>query len=230
MPKRIGALRSYAGDIRDRLESKSAPMPKTMAPYAKAFIAVQAPFEHAAVVADDAETATHEALALVGKADDDLDAGVDDYADEVSGAKLGPRQNPFKPFSRYSPSVLEELPYSDEPTEVRALVAAVAKKSPPKAVVAGGATCLARCTAVEKRLKAYGTCSVAQVKALAARDLLKPGMQKAIKTLKTHAGSVLADDPAALEALFAPTTTLQAPKARRPKKPARGKASGEPPK
>jgi hypothetical protein len=55
-------------------------------------------------------------------------------------------------------------------------------------------------------------------------------MQKAIKTLRTHAASAFVDDPASLEALFAPPEAVQAPKKQRAKKPAAAKMPAEAPK
>ncbi|MFT3768824.1 MAG: hypothetical protein QM820_25550 [Minicystis sp.] len=190
-------------------------MQKTFKTHAKVFIAIQTQFEAAAVAAEKAERARDDALAVVGQADEALDGSIDTYADDLSAAKLGPRQNPFKPFSKHPPSAMKALPYATEPKAVRALVAEVSKKKPPANVVKSGAACLARCTAVEKALKDLGKPASAYQKALAARDALLPGLQKAIKTLKTHAASAYADDEATVKALFAPPDAVQAPKVRR---------------
>jgi hypothetical protein len=214
-------IRKLAEAIHDRLEDKAFPMTKIFKPHANAFIATQTAYEKAAVATEEAERARDDALERIGQADDALDASLDTYADDLSGAKLGPRQNPFKPFSKYAPSALKALPYATEPKAVRALVAEVAKKKPPSTVAKAGAACLARCVAVEKALSGFGKPTSAYQKALAARDAQLPELQKALKTLKTHAASAFADDASTLTALFAPPDTVQAPKQRRRKKAAK---------
>lgn len=211
-------LRRLAAAIRGRLDDDDFPMMPAFRAPAKAFSTTQTKFEAASAAVDEAESAKSDALAAVGEADDSLDASLDDYADDLSAAKLGPRQNPFKPFSKHSPSAMKDLPYAVEPKEVRALVAAVAKKNPPAAVKKAGTACLAKCTAVEKALAAYAKPASAYHKAVVARDALLPEMQKAIKTLKTHAASAYAEDEATLKALFAPPAAVLAPKLRRPRK------------
>jgi len=211
-------LRTQAAVIRDRLEDKSFPTNPAFKPHAKGFIAIQTKLEAAASAVDDTDAAKADGLAAIGEADDQLDASLDAYADALSAAKLGPRLNPFKPFSKRSPSVMKDLPYAVEPDAVRALVAAVANKNPPAAVKKASAACLAKCAAVEKALAAYGKPASAYHKAVATRDALLPDMVKAIKALKTHAASAYADDAATLKALFAPPEAVQAPKQRRAKK------------
>jgi hypothetical protein len=213
----IHTLRKQAEAVRDRLEDKAFSTPTGFKPHVKTFIAIQTKFEAAAIAAEQAESARDDALALVGDEDTALDTSLDDYADAVSAAKLGPRVNPFKPYSRHAPSALKDLPYAKEPAEVRDLVAAVAKKKPPVAVTKAGAVCLKRCAAVEKALKDFGKPAAAYQKALATRDAILPELQKALKTLKTHAASAFADDAATLATLFAPPEALQAPKQRRKK-------------
>lgn len=210
-------LRKQVESIRKRLEQKGFPMKPAFKPHAKLFIALQSRFEAAAAAVDDADAAKKDALQAVGEADAALDAALDVYADELSRAGLGPRLNPFKPFSKYTPSAMKELAYATEPKEVRSLVTAVGKKKPPQAVTKASATCLARCKDVEKALDAYGAPSSAHKKALATRDALSLDMQKATKTLKKHAGSAYADDEATLQALFARPDAVEAPKRRRAK-------------
>ncbi len=213
----IFTLRKHAEAIRDRLEDKAFTKNAGFKPHAKAFIAVQTKFDAAATAAEKAESTRDDALGRVGQEDEALDKSLDEYADAVSAAKLGPRQNPFKPFSKHAPSALKELPYAKEPAAVRALVAEVAKKKPPAAVTKAASVCLKRCGAVEKALKDFGKPAAAYQKALAARDALLPELQKGMKTLKTHAASAFADDALSLAALFAPPDTLQVPKQRRKK-------------
>jgi hypothetical protein len=208
-------LRKQAEAIRNRLEDKAFPMKAAFKPHAKAFIAVQTQFEATSAVVDEAEQAKSDALDTIGEADDALDASLDIYADEISREKLGPRQNPFKPFSKHPPSAMKILAYANEVEAVRDLVAEVAKKKPPASVVKAGATCLARGAAVDKALKAYGKPATAYQKALKERDARLPELQKALKTLKVHAASAYADDEATLETLFAPPEAVQAPKQRR---------------
>jgi hypothetical protein len=210
-------LRILAATVRARLEDKDFPMTAGFKPHAKAFIAEQTTFDAAAAAVDAAEEAKHDALALVGSADDELDTSVDGYADALSQHALGPRLNPFKPFSKYPPSKVKDLAYAIEVEVVRAIVAAVDKQKPPAAVIKAGKACLAHAAAVEKALAAYGKPATAYQKALAQRDARMPEMQKALKTLKKHAASAYADDEATVTSLFAPPEAVQAPKKRRPK-------------
>lgn len=219
MAKRVRHdIRKVAQAIRDRLDDKAFPMTKGFGAYAKPFVATQTTYEKAAIAVEIASSGRDDALELLGQEDGGLDVSLDTYADDISAAKLGPRQNPFKPFSKYSPSAMKALPYATEPKEVRALVAEVAKKSPPPAVVKAGANCLAKCSAVEKALKDFGKPVAAYQKALATRDALLPDLQKALKTLKIHAASAFADDQSTLSALFAPPDAVVAPKQQRRKK------------
>lgn len=211
----IRGERAHAAAIATRLGDKGLGAGKKLGAHAKPFLDLQARFEAASAEADAAEVARSEALAAIGALDDALDASVDEYADAVSAAKLGPRANPFSPFSKYSPTKLKDRPYAEEPNDVRALVAAVGKKGPPAAVVAAGKACLARCAAVEKALAAYTKPTAAYEKALAARNAVLPDLLKAKKTLRVHAAAALIDDPATLKALFAKPTAVQAPKQRR---------------
>ncbi len=213
----ISTLRKHAEAIAERLEDKAFAKDAGFKPHAKNFIAIQTKFEAAAINAEKAEGARDVALELVGREDEALDTSLDGYADALSAAKLGPRLNPFKPFSKYALSVLKELPYAKEPVQVRALVAEVVKKKPPAAVTKAGALCLKRCAAVEKALKAFGKPAAAYQKELATRDALLPELQKGLKTLKTHAASVFAGDAVTLAALFAPPDALQVPRQRRKK-------------
>jgi hypothetical protein len=221
-------LRSQAAAIHDRLQDKDFPMNAAFKPRAQAFVVVATAFEASAAAVDAAEQEKSDALDAIGAADDGLDASLDAYADALSAAGLGPRLNPFKPFSKHSPSALKALAYAKEAEAARALVAAVAKKSPPAAVKKAGAGILARCTEVEKALKAYGKPSTAYQKALAVRDARLLEVQKAIKALKTHAASAYADDEATVKALFAPADAVQAPKQRRAKKAAKTVENGAP--
>lgn len=208
-------LRTLAEAIRDRLEDKAFPMKAAFKPHAKTFIAVATHFEAAAATVDEAEQGKSDALDAIGESDEALDASLDTYADELSREKLGPRLNPFKPFSKHPPSAMKNLAYANEVEAVRELVAEVAKKKPPAPVTKAGAACLARAAAVDKALKAYGKPATAYQKALKERDARLPELQKAIKTLKVHAASAYADDAATLATLFAPPEAVQAPSPRR---------------
>ncbi|APR76415.1 Hypothetical protein A7982_01762 [Minicystis rosea] len=214
--------------IRDRLEDKAFPMKTAFKPHAKAFLAVEAKYAAAASAVDAAEETKRDALAAIGEADDALDAELDAYADVLSNAGLGPRLSPFKPFAKLTVSEVKALAYAKEAEAVRALVAAVAKKSPPANVTKAGAACLAKASAVEKALKAYGKPATAYQKALEQRAALLPDLQKAIKALRIHATSAYADDPATASTLFASPEAVQAPKQRRAPRKAKGEGTQKP--
>ena len=218
-------LRTQSTAVAERLADKSFGVPKAFLPHTKVFLAIFSKTEAAAVATDVALAARDEALASIGELDDSLDASVEEYGDVLVGAGLGPRANPFKPFSKYTVSRLKTLPYAEEPGEVRKLVAAVNKKSPPANVTKAGGACVARAAAVDKALKAYTKPAAAYAKALATRDALLPELQKGLKTLRVHAGAAYIDDPGALKALFGKAAAVQAPKKRRAK---RGAAEGTP--
>jgi len=220
-------LRTQAATVRARLGDKAFPMKATFKPHVKTFIATQTKFEASAAAIDAAEQAKRDALAAVGEADDDLDGSVDAYADELSHDGLGPRLNPFKPFSKRSPSEVKEMAYATEVEVVRAVVAAVDKKKPPAAVKKAGKACLAKAAAVEKALAGYGKTATAYQRALVDREARMPEMQKALKTLKAHAASAYADDEATVKTLFAPPEAMQAPKKRRPRAKSTEKAAAE---
>ena len=208
-------LRILAEVIRDRLDDKAFVVKPAFKPHAKSFIAVQTKFASASALLDAAEQAKRDAL----------DAELDVYAGVVSSAGLGTRVRPCKAFTKLRVSDVKALAYAKEVDTVREIVAAVARTSPPANVTKAGTACLAKAAAVEKGLKAYSKPATAYQKALEQRDALLPELQKAIKTLKTHAASAYADDPATVKALFAPPEAVQAPKLRRaPRKPKAGAA------
>jgi hypothetical protein len=224
-----GELRSLVNAIGGRIADKTVEITASFKPHVKIFLAIIGRFEAAAAAADEAEAARSKALGDIGDADDGLDEAVDAFANAVSAAELGPRMTPFAPFSKLSVSAIKALPYATEPTEVRKLVAAVAKKKPPKPVVKAGNVCLARAAAVDKAVRAYRGPKAAHTKAIAARDELLPEVVKALKTFKAHAGSAFAATPSALKALFAPPSAVEAPKKRRASKKAAAKANGAEP-
>jgi hypothetical protein len=126
---------------------------------------------------------------------------------------------PFKGFSKHSPSELKELAYANEVVAVRALVGAAVATKPDPAVVAAGDVLLARAGVLDAALVGLTVPQAEYERALHARDLLLPGLRKALKTFKTHAASVWIADRPTYDAVFAAPPPIQRPRRRRaPKK------------
>jgi hypothetical protein len=223
-----GEQRKHAALIRDRLCNGVFEIPEGLEGHVARFGELQAAYEQAAVATDAARKARAAALAAIGTADAALDESIEGLADAVSAAKLGPRANPFRRYSKHPPSALKALAYAKGTRAVRALVRAIRAVEPPPAVKKAAAACLARCAAVEAAIEAHVGPAAAYAVALAARDALLPGLQKGIKTLKLHAASAWVDAPGRFKAVFAPPSAIEAPKKRRARKAAARKDNGAP--
>ncbi len=127
-------LRTLCRTITDRLAEPSLKPPASLTADAKAFKAQATSFEAAAARADAARGARDDQMIRVGQADAELDRSLDDLADALVGAKLGKRSEPFANFSKLSPSRMKELAYKKEVDAVAALLKALDKAKPPKAV------------------------------------------------------------------------------------------------
>ena len=199
--------------IIDRFEDIT--VPALLRPLLATYKTEHRAYTKAAGKVDVAEKARDKALEELAKADVFLDSDVEDLASSMAGAQLGPRANPFKKFSPYSPSKLKALAYAIEVSAVRDLVAAVLAASPPAAVVTVTAKVLKRAGQVEDRLQAITAPQAAYDKALSARDALLPGLTRALAKLKAQAKATWMDEPGTFAAMFAPPERVQLPRARR---------------
>lgn len=214
------ALRKRAAAVHERLSGDDGiPVPQTLTAPFEAFSAVRATFEDAAAKTDEAENARDAALDAIGTADDGLDGGIEVYAGALVTFGIGSRLQPFKGFSKYSPSQLKDLAYATEAAEVEALVKSVDATKPPAPVIEAGRTLLELQSAVTLALGALTKPQTDYEVALHTRDLLLPELRKALKTFRTHAASAWIDEPATLKAVFAPPPRIQDPHKRRAPKP-----------
>ena len=196
-------------------------VPSALKSYVTTFKTEYGGFQKANQVVEAAREKRDEALDKVGDADDGLDVDVETLAQEMVGAKMGKRSNPFIGFSRHSPSTLVRLPYATEATEVLSLVTAVTKQKPAPAVTKALAKCKSGAASVKAALDALTDPQTRYSTALTARDTLLPGCTKALRKLKTQAKAAWDDEPGVYDAIFAPPDRVQAPK-RSPKKKSNG--------
>jgi hypothetical protein len=219
-------LHSRVTTILDRLADAGAPkLPASLNADVKTFRGAVGPFVSAAGKADAALSVRDDAHSKIGDADGVLDLSIDDLADACVGAKLGKRTQPFAGFSPYTPSKLKALAYKKEVDAANALVAALLKKNPPKDVVTIATRVQKNAAAVQKLLDGVTGPDASYVKARTARDALLTDAARAIGRFKVRAKSALIDDAGAFDALFGARAAVQAPKAKRTKKPAKTDAA-----
>ena len=219
----ITEYRTYGDTILERLSGVA--IPALLKPSLAQFKSTHGGYEQAAAQADAKRALRDAALVAVGDADDKLDKSLETLAEKATGAQLGKRLAPLAAFTRFAVNELTSLPYKKESDEVVALAARVAKGKPPKDVAAAAAACARNAKSVQAALKSLVKPQAAYAKALAARDALLPGWTKGLRTLKKLAAAAWVDDEATYKTIFAPADAVQAPKAKRPKKP-RAPAAG----
>jgi len=209
--------RAQGDAVLERMKNQAVPA-SIKAPL-KSFQQVHARYLAAAGTVDQARIARDSALQLVADADSTLDDSVELLAQKASGAGLGRRQAPLSAFTRYSVSDLTQLAYKKEADAVIILAAKVAKASAPNDVKTAASACAKNARAVLERLRTLVKPQGSYDKALGARDLILPDWTKAYSRLKKFAAAAWYDEPATFQSVFAPVDAIQAPKARRSKKP-----------
>jgi hypothetical protein len=206
--------------VLERLDAVT--IPKELKPYVAGFLAVHTEFgaKQKAVVATklvrDAQVST------VIDADTAHDVAVIGLANDLVGARLGSRANPFADFSSLTQSKLTSLPYKKQIAASRALVKAVLAKEPAKPVAKAAKRVAAAATALEKAIGGLAKPQAAYDKALADRDTLLPEWALALDRLNRKATGTWADDPAMVQTLFADPSAMEAGKTKRPKKKGKG--------
>lgn len=182
---------------------------------AAAFKQAQAELAEASDAASAARLARDEALATVSKADVALDTQISRLADRLVGESLGKRSSPFAAFAPHSPSDIQSLRYGRGVVEVRKLVRAIERTKPRAAVHRTVGITAERAQELQKALDRLAKPQTQYTRALARRDALLPGWQKALDRLRILARAALVDDPTGWKALFAQPG---APKPKRKKK------------
>ena len=134
-----------------------------------------------------------------------------DFGDLLVGAKLGNRMNPFKPFSKYTPYAMTQLPHAAETKAVRDLVTSVLGTKPAANVVRAAAALTKANDSVDEATASLDLPSRAYDKAFAARNAHLPGWQKAFSALRVQMKAALANEPGAYEALFTPPEVSERP-------------------
>ena len=205
----ITALRTRGSVYIDRLADET--VPAQLKPWQQAFAAIHKDYVARAAAVDGAVERRDEALALVGAADDVIDASIVQLADELVGARLGDRKNPFKKFSKYAPSEIVSLAYAKEVDAALELVRKLEKAKPPGNVKTRLQAIKKQAGAVEAALKDLARAQTAYDKALSKRDALLPGWLKAEKNLKTQARAAWMEQADVYDAVFAPVADIQAP-------------------
>ena len=205
----ITALRTRGNVFIDRLADETIPAP--LKPWQQAFVAIHKDYVARAAAVDGALDRRDEALALVGSADDVIDGSIVQLANELVGARLGDRKNPFKKFSKHAPSDMVSLAYAKEVDAALELVRKVEKAKPPATVKTRLQAIKKQAGAVEAALKDLARAQAAYDKALSKRDALLPGWLKAEKNLKTQAKAAWMEQADIYDAVFAPVADIQAP-------------------
>lgn len=215
MTKASLSSRLVEGDvILDRLAEVD--VPALLSSPVSAFGQAHQEFKVASESVRSAEERRDAALAQVGKADGLLDVALDDLATELVAAKLGPRKNPFAPFSKHSPSDLRRLGFRAEADAAQELAAEISKAGPPANVSKAVGDLLTRISSVRGALVATTPPEAAYDRALADRNEALVGWQKARTRLEVLARAAWADAPEIFRSVFAPPPAVQAPrKARR---------------
>ena len=228
----------YGSAIVERFGDRTLKVPAMVKAPLAAFKKAHEGYVAKCQAAETARERRDQAALAIGAADDLLDDSVLAAANDLVAAKLGSRQNPFAPFGAKAPATLVELRDADEAQAVATLAGKIeatltqtqktASKDP---VVAAGRKALAgRCkqlraqaAAVQKALAGLERPQAAYAKALAARDKLLPGWQKALTRLRKFAGAAWEAEPEVYTALFAPpvpvTTAATTKKPRPPRTP-----------
>jgi len=209
--------RAQGDAVLERMKNQA--VPASIKAQLKLFQQVHARYLVAAEAVDEAHIARDSSLQLVAAADSTLDDSVELLAQKASGAGLGTRQAPLSAFTRHSVSVLTELAYKKEADAVIALVAKIAKAAVPKEVKTAASACAKNARAVLDQLRSLVKPQGSYDKALGARDNILPDWTKAYSRLKKFAAAAWYDEPATFQSVFAPVDAIQAPKARRNKKP-----------
>ena len=209
--KSIASYQTFGDDVLDRL----TPTPPRLKPFVKRFGDTHKKYSIAAKAAADARAARDEALAKVAQADRAQDAAVDALADDLVGAALGKRSNPFAAFGKASPAALKALAYKLEAAEIGALAAAISKGAPPAKVKATVVKCQKAAGAVLTAIAAVTKPQLAFDKARATRDGLLAEWTLELHRLQREAAAYFGDDTASYRATFAPPEKIAAPKKKR---------------
>ena len=213
----ITEYRAHGNAILERLSGVD--IPSALKPRVAAFKTTHGAFEAAAREAEAKRALRDNALEAVGAADDKLDTSIETLAEKATGAQIGKRLAPLAAFTKHTVHQLTSLAYKKEADEVLALAGKIAKAKPPKDVTKAAAACAKDAKGVQTALKGLVKPQAAYAKALAARDALLPDWTKALRTLKKIAAAVWVEDEATYKAIFAQLDAVQAPKAKRTKKP-----------
>lgn len=166
------------------------------------------------------EDARNAALTAVGAADEALDVAINRLADRLIGSGAAKRNAAFAGWSEHSPSALCDLAYAAEIAAAGKLTKKVRKSKPAKDVVAACDAIDAAATKTRAALVAFDKKHKDWLKAVAARDALLLGWQKALTRYRVLAKASLIDDEGAYAALFAAPEGITVAKRRRKKKPA----------
>ena len=140
---------------------------------------------------------------LLGAKDAVQDEDVDTLASKLAGDGL-PRTNPFKPFGAPAPSVLKITDAVVEAETIVSLTAKIAKRRDlSKDSQAAATKACAAAKAVSVAAKPLPALRKKVVEAMAARESLAPGWEKAFSVLKRAARAAEDDGaPGIYEALF----------------------------
>ena len=144
-------------------------------------------------------------------ADKQLDETVRQLADRLIGAQMGPRANPFAPFSPHRASEITRLAYATELRMVRSLLNRVERAEPPKEVRQVVVRCRERADAVDRALRAISVPRARCEKVTSDLGSLAKQWRDAFQRLKIEAAAYWVDDRATREAIFARPEPIQRP-------------------
>lgn len=200
---------AYGDAIVERFDSLG--LPAGLKPFAADFKKIHTSYKTSCKEVEAARKSRDAALALIGQLDDTLDGHVLLLADDVVGARMGDRRNPFRKWSSHSPVRLTALPYATEVKAVHELVDNLAGDKPPAAVAKTMKLCAGGADAVADAIQKLSGPQALYDKALRARDDLLPDWHKALNRLDKHAAAVWVDEPESRDALLAPPESVQRP-------------------
>lgn len=168
----------------------------------EAFIKVDTKLQQLAEHEGKTEAAENAVMIEVGECDVARDTLLPELALALATAKLGPRVNPFKPFSKFSPALMSRLPFAEETKAIVDLCANVTKAKPPAPVKAIVKSLLKENARVHVALDRLDGPTTAHEEALFARNQFMPQWHKALSNLRVQMKAALASRPGAYEALF----------------------------
>lgn len=187
LAKRLKALKGLTGEPKSTVD---------------AFFKSDTKLQQLALREGKAEEAVERLSGQLIEQDVSRDMLLPDLALVIASAKLGTRTNPFKAFSKYSPSKLAKLGFDLETQEIDALCANILKVDPPAAVKSVVKALLKENAKVAATLDKLDGPSSAHEEALIARNRFMPEWQKSLSNLRVQMKAALASRPGAYEALF----------------------------